>query len=81
MTPTESEGASTVPRIRIDVNEAWLKRLQQVLPAAIDTLTGWEHQIQSSMLEGTPDARDLLDSLHQQIRDLRRTIETVRVIF
>lgn len=70
-----------MPRVLIDVNEAWLQRVQRVIPAAIDTLTGWEHQCRAATIEGTPDASDLLQQLHQQIIDLRRNIETVKIIF
>lgn len=70
-----------MPRIKIDVSDAWLNRLRQVLPAAIDALSGWEHQIQNASVEDGPDADDLLQQLHAQMVDLRRSIEAVRIIF
>lgn len=70
-----------MPRVRIDVSEAWLDRLRQVLPAAVDALTGWEHQIDAVRIEGKSDAETLLDQLHGQIIDLRRSIQAVKVIF
>lgn len=70
-----------MPRILIDVSQEWLDRLQQVLPAAIDALTGLEHQIRASMIEGVPEPLDLLDQMGSQLNDLRRSIESARVIF
>lgn len=70
-----------MPRILIDVSQEWLNRLQQVLPAAIDTLSGLEHQVHTSIIEGVPDPLDLLDQIGSQLTDLRRSIESARVIF
>lgn len=70
-----------MPKLLIEVSNEWLDRLQRVIPAAIDTLTGWEAQIRASQIEGNPDAVDLTEQLLSQIIDLRRTIEAVRIIF
>jgi hypothetical protein len=70
-----------MPKIIIEVSDAWLDRLQQVLPAAIDTLYSFEHQCRRSIIDGSPDPPDLIEQLLSQIIDLRRTIEAVRIIF
>lgn len=70
-----------MPRQLIDVNETWVGRFNRVIPAAIDTLTGWEHQCQSSLIDGIPEPDDLVEQLQAQLRDLRRNLETIRLIF
>lgn len=70
-----------MPRIVIEVNEAWLTRLQQVIPAAIDTLTGLNHLILYDKTNGHTEPEKLLQILHGQIEDLRRNIESIRIIF
>lgn len=70
-----------MPRILIEVNEAWLIRLQQVIPAAIDALTGWQHQIQSGEHSTHQEAENTLKILHGQMEDLRRNLESVSMIF
>lgn len=70
-----------MPRIMLEVNEAWLQRYNRVIPAAIDTLNGWEYQCRSAIVEGVPNADQLIEQLQQQIIDLRRNLETVRLIF
>ena len=70
-----------VPRKLMDVSDAWLKRFQTAIPAAIDTLTGLEFQIVSSETEGKIDPCDLLQQIYSQIVDLRRSLEAVRLIF
>lgn len=70
-----------MPRILIEVNEAWLTRLQQVLPAAIDTLTGWHWLIVYHESNGDQEAKDILKILDGQIEDLKRNIEAIRIIF
>ena len=70
-----------MPRILVEVNESWRQRFETVLPAAIDTLEGWEHQIAQALTEGHINTEDLLDQLHAQMIDLRRNLQTVRFIF
>lgn len=70
-----------MPRVLMDVSERWLKRFQVVVPIAIDTLTGFEAQIMRQHTVGDISADDLLQMMHQQIVDLRRNLETVRIIF
>lgn len=65
----------------MDVNEQWIARLQRVLPAAVDTLSSFEHQIQHCLMSDASAADDLLDQLHSQIIDLRRMLETIVIIF
>lgn len=72
---------ANLPRIRIDVNKAWIDRFNRVLPAAIDTLNGWEYQCGSAMISGVPNSDELIEQLQRQIIDLRRNLETVRLIF
>lgn len=70
-----------MPKVLLEVSDAWIDRLQQVIPAAIDTLYSFEHQTRRSIVENTPEAVDLLEQLLPQIIDLRRTLEAVRIIF
>lgn len=70
-----------MPRIKIDVNETWLIRLQRVLPAAIDTLQGLDQLCQNVETEGTPPPEEAIDILQSQIRDLRRQLQTIAIIF
>lgn len=70
-----------MPRVLINVSDAWLNRLQTVIPSAIDTLQGLQHQIQTCLTEGTPEPEHLLEQLQSQIIDLRRNIEAIRIIF
>lgn len=70
-----------MPRILINVNEAWLKRYNDVLPAAIDTLLGWQAQLQNHVINGEQEAEDLLEALNSQIHDLRRNLESLRMMF
>lgn len=70
-----------MPRILIEVSDAWITRLQSVLPAAIDTLTSFEHQLRQTVVQGNPDAANLCEQLLSQVIDLRRNIEAVRLIF
>lgn len=70
-----------MPRILIDVNESWAERFNRVLPDAIDALNGWEHQCRVQTITGVPNPEDLIEQLHAQIIDLRRNLETVRLIF
>lgn len=70
-----------MPRLLIDVNETWHKRFETVISAAIDTLTGMEHQCRSAITEGRPTPEDLIEQLYSQLNQLRRNIETIRIIF
>lgn len=70
-----------MPRVHIDVNEAWVDRFKRVLPAAIDTLNGWEYQCRNSIISGVPNSDDLIEQLQQQVIDLRRNLESIRLIF
>lgn len=70
-----------MPRILIEVNEDWLTRLELVIPAAIDCLTGWNHLIHYHETNGHQEAEDLLQILSGQIEDLKRNIESIRIIF
>lgn len=70
-----------MPRITIDVNETWLNRMQQVIPAAIDTLQGLDQLCQNSEQEGIPPTEDAIGILQSQIRDLRRQLQTIAIIF
>lgn len=70
-----------MPRVLIDVNETWAQRFNRVIPAAIDTLRGWEYQCRDQIIEGTAKPEDLIEQLQTQIIDLRRNLETVRIIF
>ena len=70
-----------MPRILIEVSDAWVTRLQSVLPAAIDTLSSFEHQLRQSIVNGDPEPADLCEQLLSQTIDLRRNIEAVRLIF
>lgn len=70
-----------MPRILINVSQEWVDRLQSVLPAAIDTLTGLEAQLQNVHLEGNIDPIDLIDQVASQLTDLKRSIQSVRIIF
>lgn len=70
-----------MPRVLIDVSQEWLDRLQTVLPAAIDALSGLNYQIDNFMLHGDIKPVDLLDQIGSQLTDLRRSLESARIIF
>lgn len=70
-----------MPRVLIDVNESWAERFNRVIPDAIETLNGWEFQCRNVIINGVPNAEDLIEQLSAQIIDLRRNLETVRLIF
>lgn len=70
-----------MPRIKIDVNEGWLRRTQQVIPAAIDALDGLAHRIAQHQDASLWDAEDLLDELKRQLIDVRRDLQAIRIIF
>lgn len=70
-----------MPRILIDVNETWNKRFQTVLPMAIDTLEGMEFQCRNCIIAGVPDAIELVEQLQSQLLDLKRNLESVRLMF
>lgn len=65
----------------MDVNEQWVARLQQVLPAAVDALSSFEHQITTTLMGEAAEPDVLLGQLHSQIIDLRRMLETIVIIF
>lgn len=70
-----------MPRVLIDVSEAWLDRYNIGVTQCIDTLVGLEHQIDQTP---TPDAQAafrLLDHLKSQLVDLRRNVEAWRMMF
>lgn len=70
-----------MPRKLIDVSDVWLNRLQTVIPTTIDTLTGIAAQIDAWQIEGTIDPEDLIDTLRSQLIDLKRNMETIKIIF
>lgn len=70
-----------MPRKLIDVSDVWLNRLQTVIPTTIDTLTGIAAQIDAWQIEGTIDPKDLIDTLRSQLIDLKRNMETIKIIF
>lgn len=70
-----------MPRVLINVSQEWLDRLQTVLPAAIDALSGISYQIDNLALHGDRDPVDLLDQIASQLTDLRRSLESARIIF
>ncbi len=70
-----------MPRLLINVNQEWIERLQAVIPSAISTLQGLELQISSARQEGEFEAIDLLDQIASQLADLRRNLQSVRIIF
>lgn len=77
----EKTEENQLPRILINVNETWSARFQIVLPAAIDTLTGLEQQCMNCIIGGEPDAADLVERLQSQLIDLRRNLESIRLMF
>ena len=70
-----------MPRIMIEVSSEWVQRFHDVLPSAIATLQGFENQMEVSIVSGEIEAAHLLESLLSQIRDLRRSLESTRVMF
>lgn len=70
-----------MPRVLIDVNEAWLERYQNGVSQAVDTLYGLSHQIANTPTADFDSAVKLLDEIESQLTDLRRNIEAWRIIF
>lgn len=68
-------------RIKIDVNEAWIELYDHVMPKAIETLRGLEHQITLTATDGVYDPEDLLQQIHSQMIDLRKHLESISIIF
>jgi hypothetical protein len=79
--PIKAERLPDMPKVRLEVNEAWLKRFEDVVPAAISSLEGWQSQIETNQIEGNIDSDDLLQQLLSQIIDCRRNLQSLRIIF
>lgn len=70
-----------MPKILAELSEVWLDRFNAVLPHAIDTLTGFEAQVRASLIDGIPDPETLPEQLLPQIIALRRSLQTIRIMF
>ena len=70
-----------MPRILVDVSDEWLKRYQQGVSDCIDTLTGLEHQLRQPRLNSLQEAYEFTEQISEQLLNLRRNVESWRLMF
>lgn len=70
-----------MPRILIDVSEAWVVRYQTGVVDVLDTLQGLSLQIEQAISLEPEDSRQKLELIAEQMLTLRRNVESWRLMF
>lgn len=70
-----------MPKILIEVSDVWYERLRRVIPAAIDALEAIEYRITDNHSTGQFTSEDLIDQISEDINQMRRNLETIKIIF
>lgn len=70
-----------MPKIKIEVTQAWWDRSQTGIANTVDTLAGVLHYIETQQLEGSAEPVDQLEHVYTQLKDLKRRVEAFRIPF
>lgn len=70
-----------MPRVMIEITDAWLARYEAGVAQCLDTLDGIVHQIDRHCIEDGNDSVTFLWQLRSQLEDLRRNVQSWRHMF
>lgn len=70
-----------MPRVLINVSEAWLKRYETGVVDVLDALEGTAAQLSAPTAETLHDAYAKMAEIATQLSDLKRQVESWRLMF